>query len=134
METKHKIRNFFRIIILVPIALFLLYCTYFFIENPTHPTYLDCGKVISKSTDEVAIKYGTQTKLFLNVQFEKSGFRSIECEPTTYFGTKTGKKVCFNLHQETSLWYGLKSLIGVSVCGLSILIGIFCIIIYLIGP
>lgn len=134
METKNKIRNFFRIIILAPIALFLLYCAYFFIENPLHPKYLDCGKVISKSSEEVVIKYGTQTELFLNIQFEKSGFKSIKCEPTTYFGTKKGEKVCFNLSQEKSGWYTIKTGIGVLVCGVLILIGIVMLIIYLVGP
>jgi hypothetical protein len=71
--------------------------------------------LVSKSNDEVTIKRGVKTQLYLNIQFNKSGFRSIECNPTTYFSKQVGDNVCFNLEKDTSAWYFINNLIGLFV-------------------
>lgn len=62
--------------------------------------FKDCGELISKSTDETIIKYGTKTELYLNVQFEKQGFKSINVDETTYFKSKKGEYMCFLFDKE----------------------------------
>ena len=88
--------------IIVITGLFLVFCTLYFLFTDLKVTYPDCGKVVSKSSDEVAIKHGSKTELYLNVQFQKSGFRSVLCEPTTYFQYKIGDKVCFNIEDDVA--------------------------------
>ena len=85
---KELIRKIVRITTLSIVGTYLTFCVYFFLTHPAHPKYLDCGKVVSKSQDEVVIKYGTRTELFLNVQFKKTGFKAVEVNATDYFGTK----------------------------------------------
>ena len=117
-----KLRKTILYVIIALAAIYFSYCAYFFIANPVHPRYVDCGKVVSKSADEVSIKYGTETKLYLNIQFEETGFKSVECDPTTYFEFKKDEIVCFNLHQETNAWYSIRTLSGVvflGACGLA---------------
>ena len=106
------IKNIIRIITLVPLSLYFIYCSYFVITNFNENTYIDCGTVISRSSDEINIKHGTKTELYLNVQFEKSGFRSIECTPTTYFSKKKGDDVCFKLNKDTNGWQMFNELVG----------------------
>jgi hypothetical protein len=107
-----NLRNAVRVITLLPLAAYLLCCCFHAMLNDMNPTYLDCGKVVSKSNDEVAIKHGVRTELYLNIQFEKSGFQSIECNPTTYFSKEVGDHACFHLPNPTSFWYKLNSLVG----------------------
>lgn len=127
-----KIKNIIRILTLLPLSIYLLYCCYHFIANKERPTYLDCGKVVSKSNDEVTIKHGTRTELYLNIQFNKSGFRSIECDPTTYFSKKVGDSVCFDLDQKTSFWYKTNNVIGIMVLVISGVIALALFIGYLV--
>lgn len=119
------------IIILVPLAIYLIYCSYHFITNKINPTFLDCGKIVSKSSDEVAIKRGVRTELYLNIEFKKSGFKSIECEPTTYFSKKIGENVCFHLRQKTDTHYDLSNMIGCVVLVISGFILLVLLICYL---
>lgn len=117
-----SVKNIIRIIILVPLSIFLLYCINHFIVMDYKPTYPDCGTVISKSTDEVIVKHGTITELYLNVQFEKSGFKSIEVTETTYFKSKKGEYICFNLNEDRGFWYNITNVIGlitiIIICGI----------------
>jgi hypothetical protein len=112
---KITIRNIVRLVTLVPLGLFLLYCVYFSATHEASPKYNDCGVVVSKSNDEVPIKHGTRTELYLNVQFDKTGFRSIECEPTTYFKYQKGDRVCFDLNQKISISHRIYTSIGWTV-------------------
>lgn len=126
-----KLKNLIRLIVLIPLSIYLLYCCYHFFTYPETQTYLDCGKVISKSNDEVTIKYGSKTELYLNVQFNKSGFQSVKCEPTTYFSKKVGDNVCFNLNKPVYFWHFLNYNIGfVVICTLIISL-IILLVIYL---
>lgn len=106
------LKNILRTIVLLPLSVYLVYCAFHFITTEINPTYLDCGKVVSKSNDEIPIKYGTRTELYLNVKFNVTGFRSIEVSPTTYFSKKVGDKVCFKLEQKTSDWYIINQAVG----------------------
>jgi hypothetical protein len=93
---------------------------------------MDCGKVVSKSNDEVSIKYGVRTELYLNVQFEKSGFYSVEVGPTTYFLRKKGDRVCFKLPEPVSVWHSINHIIGVIVLIILSIIALVTFIGYLL--
>lgn len=77
-------------------SLFIGYCVYLSIHYVYSAHEIDTGIIISKSNDEVAIKHGSRTQLFLNIQFDKKGFESVEVLPTTYFKYKVGERVCIN--------------------------------------
>lgn len=125
-------KNKVRLIVLIPLSIYLLYCSWHFIYYPEQPTYLDCGIVISKSNDEVSIKHGSKTELYLNVQFNKTGFKSIECNPTTYFSKQKGDSVCFDLNEKTSFWYELNNFIGFLVIYMMTAVSISAFIYYLV--
>lgn len=129
---KLSIKNIVRFIVIAPISLYLLYCVEHFIFTPIHPKYTDCGKIISKSNDEVAIKHGNRTELYLNIQFNKSGFKSIKVNPTTYFKNKVGETICFDLDIDISLWYFICNMLGLFVICMLALILIVQLAIYLI--
>lgn len=84
----------------ITMFVFSIYSTIYFIKTPHIERTSQVGTVISKSQDEVIIKHGTQTELYLNIQFDKVGFKSIEVEPTTYFGSNVGERVVFGLIKE----------------------------------
>ena len=110
------------IVFLSIVGLYALYSIYFSLSNTVHPVYEDCGIIVSKSTDEVAIKRGVSTELYLNINFHKSGFRSIEVGPTTYFKYKVGQSVCFDLDKSVSTTYKILMLSGlVSICILALI-------------
>lgn len=131
---KETIRNIVRTLILAPIACFIVYSMCFFIVHPVHPKYEDCGKVISKSQDETVIKYGTETELYLNVQFKKTGFKSVKVGATTYFGTKVGETVCFDLNKDVGVYYMFTMMAGVFFWAVSGIVALVFLIRYLIGP
>lgn len=91
----------------------------------TEKTYMDCGLIVSRSTDEIVIKHGTRTDLYLNVQFDKSGFRSIKVNPTTYFKYKKGERICFDLKKEISIKQMILITIGEMVIVLCLIVVIF---------
>lgn len=93
----------------------------YFIETPLHLKESQTGTVISKSQDEVTIKYGTQTELYLNIQFDKLGFKSIEVEPTTYFGSNVGERVTFRLTKEKTNLEHIKFLWGFVITAIVII-------------
>jgi len=126
-----KITNLIRVIIFSILGLYASYCSYLFLATPLHPTYLDCGVVKSKSNDEVVIKYGTSTELYLNVQFEKAGFKSVKVSETTYFGNKVGEKVCFDLDIEVPLWVVIHQIIGVLILFCLSVVGFVLICVFL---
>lgn len=127
-----KTKQIIQIITLLLLSAYLLYCVWHFATHKHRPTYLDCGKVVSKSSDEVAIKYGTKPELYLNVEFENSGFHSIECIPTTYFSKKIGDNVCFDFKEDVGHWYHTSNFIGFVAVVLLGLIALVCFIFYLI--
>jgi hypothetical protein len=133
MFNKMKTRNIVRMVTFVPLGLLILYSIYYALTHDPHPRYKDCGVVVSKSNDEVPIKHGSKTELYLNIQFDKSGFRSIECEPTTYFKYQKDERVCFNLRQKTSVSHIIYTLIGWVVMFIGGLIWLVLFVMYLTG-
>lgn len=127
-----KLRLFIQCVFFTNLLAYLIYCCIFFVSNPTRPTYLDCGTIVSKSSDEVVIKYGVRTDLYLNIEFEKSGFKSINCEPTTYFSKKVGEKEWFNLFKETSNWYNINMLVGLVTLTVVGIVLIILLLMYLL--
>jgi hypothetical protein len=128
---KITVKNFIRVIVFTPIVFFLLFSVHYFLTHEHKPKYFDCGVVVSKSNDEVVIKYGTRTNLYLNIEFEKSGFQSIRCSPTTYFQQKVGNRVCFDLDEEYNLTHEIKLIVGFLVLCISCLICTIILLVYL---
>ncbi len=114
------IKNTLRIAVLA----FFIYCGAYVVSiggcKKLSPKYTDCGVVVSKSQDEVAIKHGTRTQLYLNIQFDKSGFKSQEVEPTEYFSSKVGQRKCYDLDGEQTGFDAIVKLIG------CVVIFVFC--------
>lgn len=97
----NKFRIIVRTSILLVLAFFVFKSMYIFTVNKQYINHKDTGTIISKSYDEVAIKHGTSTELYLNVQFDKSGFRAMEVGPTTYFKFKKCQRITFDLRDST---------------------------------
>ena len=114
------------------IAVILLYGLIFNISYYSHSTtHLECGKIVSHSTDEIIIKHGTRTELYLNVIFDTGISKSINVEPTTYFFHKNGERICFNVDNDTTIFTNI--LLGIGfVTGVLILINILVGIVWCI--
>lgn len=87
-----------------------------------------CGTVAYKSADEVQIKHGTTTELYLGVDFDDIGRKAINVSVDTYFSNKKGDRVCFTLDARTDGRFqenGTDMLFGLLFC----LMGIVGIII-----
>jgi hypothetical protein len=102
------------------------YSTYYTWNEISEWSYVDCGMILSHSNDEVIIKNGTRTDLYLNIQFKKSGFRSINTDPTTYFKHKNGDNICFTIEKTRNTYERLLIL-----SGLIIQLVIICCILYI---
>lgn len=100
-----KFRLMLRESLIVIFCIFIGYCIATYVNNDFEPTITErhCGIIISKSNDEVAIKHGSRTQLFLNIQFNKKGFESVEVEPTTYFKYKVGECICIDFHKNDAI-------------------------------
>lgn len=90
-----------------------------------------CGVVVKKGSDEVAIKHGSRTDLYLVINYDELGQRATECGPNTYYTTDVGDRVCFSLrnydvgkHRELPVWYDMLSLIVGFVDAIIILLGV----------
>jgi hypothetical protein len=121
-----KINNILRKIVVSLLLCFGVYSVYSFFY--TKKTYNDCGIVVSHSNDEVPIKYGTKTELYLNIQFDSSGFKSILVEPTTYFKYKNGERICFDLPMKFNLFKEITYIIGFFI---TIIIAFICVVLFL---
>lgn len=93
-----KLKTIIKFIIALLISTYVSLSVTYCLVSPMNVYKTECGIVKSKSADEIVIKHGTQTELYLNIQFEKSGFKSIEVEPTLYFQKKKGDKICLSLY------------------------------------
>lgn len=71
----------------------------FSISEGMYPeTYKDCGKVKNKIV--VPGGYKQSGKTFLGVQLEKTGFKAVQVDETTYLKYEVGDSVCFNLEKD----------------------------------
>ena len=77
-----------------------VFCAILVLIQDHYKKYQDCGIVLSKSSDEVTIKHGVRTELYLNIKFRNSGNKAIEVSPTTYFNTDVNELVCFSFNIE----------------------------------
>lgn len=128
---KDKIRKILKYSIYIIISIYYLYSAYYVYKHPFFTYTKECGKIISKSNDEVSIKHGSKTNLYLNVQFDNR-FESVLVDPTTYFKYNKGEEVCFNFmdkmtfkHFWNYLLFGIISLILICVIIANIIIFIF---------
>lgn len=82
--------------ILILIGILLNYYTYtihkFLQQEETY-----CGIVEVKSSEEVNIKYGTKTELYIMVNFDKLGLKEIRPSKETYHSISKGQRICFDL-------------------------------------
>jgi len=95
-----KINIFFKsiakVIILFLISSYLLYCCFYTIIKEARPTYVDSGKIVSKSSEVVLIKSMT-TLYYFDVDFTKKGTESIRVDEDTYFKFKVGDTITYEL-------------------------------------
>lgn len=71
----------------------------FSIREGVYPeTYKDCGKIKNKLV--VPGGYKSSGKTFMGVQFQKTGFKSVQVDETTYLKYEPGDSVCFNLTKD----------------------------------
>jgi hypothetical protein len=118
------IRKVIKVIITLGLSLWLGSSVGTYLTNELRTRVTDKGIVVSKSSYEVAIEDGSETELYLNIQFDQHGFKSIKVEPTTYFQKSKGERVIFsweeqNLHNWKFINYVLGMFIvwGIGFCG-----------------
>ena len=71
----------------------------FSISEGIYPeTYKDCGKIKNKIVVPGGYKRSGET--FLGVQFEKTRFKAVQVDETTYLKYEVGDFVCFNLQKD----------------------------------
>lgn len=84
---------------IISFFIFFAYCFYFYkIISPTK--YLDCGIILKKSTEEVNIKNGSKTELYLLCEFEKNGVIAKRADITTYLKYNKGDNICFSFYNK----------------------------------
>ena len=127
---KFNIKIVLRILIIASISLYVLRGVKILISGDFHKTFQDCGVVVSKSADEIRIKHGHRTELYLNVQFEKQGFVSKSVTPTTYFKHYKGDRVCFDCMYEVNKFDELNVFLSVTAIGLGVFIALCLGLIY----
>ena len=129
-----KLKKTIGIVLISPIAIFLLYSIYYSLTNDRVSYYNDCGVIRSKSSSELSIKHGSETILYLNVDFKKSGFKSVKTSPTTYFKHNVGDRICLDLSNKSTSKHDILMVFG-HITALTLLfilfIGFFYLILYL---
>jgi hypothetical protein len=94
-----KTNNIKKIIITL-IILLLGYNSYFVIKdrNYNNQTHIYCGNVVEKVLEEKYHKSRySHTERYLIIDFGKNGIHSVQANTNTYFTTKVGKTVCFEM-------------------------------------
>lgn len=102
------------------------------IEEKERNTY--CGTITKLFSDEVSVKHGSRTDLYLIINFDNYGQKAVEVDVNTYAGKQVGQRVCFNLTNyymdivNINPWYvelsGIIGALGAIVLAVSILIKI----------
>lgn len=98
-------KQIIKVILIITLTLFVAYSDYYTHKNKVNPSYLDCGKITEKATSEKEVLFGSKTIMLLCVQFEKTGFKTIEVDYNTFFKYKVGQNVCFNLYKVKGIWH-----------------------------
>ena len=97
-----SIKYLFKLVFVFIIILYSVHSLIYVYIKGVEPKFLDCGTIVSKANNEIAIKNGLSTELYLNIEFEKSGFRSVKVNHTAYFKNNIGQHVCFYLNEEVN--------------------------------
>jgi hypothetical protein len=126
----NKFRIIVRTSILLVLSLFVFKSMYVFTAYKQYNEHLDTGTVISRSADDVVIKHGTSTELYLNIKFDKSGFRSMNVAPTTYFKFEKGSRVSFNLKDITEEGNSVYFIMGAFFYFIAGIVGLVMLIIW----
>lgn len=118
-KMKNDLERILKIIIIINFVGFSLKSSYDAIESlykygSVRSNHLETGTLISKSNDEVKIKHGHQTELYLNMMFDKSGFQSMHVNETTYFKFQKGDRVSFYLDNEESGLFIMEKTYGIA--------------------
>lgn len=127
MKKNIKISLLTTFLVYVLFSFYQLYITPFS-NGKKCATYKDCGIVKSKAEIVSGKEYIT-AKLYLNVQFEKNGFKSLDVNPTTYLSSIVGEKICFDFICYEDNEFNFHALLGVVFAFLTIIL--FIIIFFL---
>lgn len=103
-----------RLLLLTIIIGYLIYCTALFLIEGLFPKTRECGIVKSKFNEEVSIKHGTKTELYLIMQF-KTYEKAINVDVLTYSKAKVNDTLCFNTDVKRSFFKELSSFIGLLI-------------------
>lgn len=97
LKTKLAVKYILRWVIYTLLGGFGIFCAYHAVDMAIkmNRTHLECGTVVSKFSDEVAMKHGTSTELILIVDWDGRGKDDINVAASTYHDTKVGKRICF---------------------------------------
>lgn len=85
------------------LLILVCYSMYFTVNDYFELKETDCGIVKGHSSEEIIIKNGTITELYLTIQFEKQGFIAQEVSPTLYFKYKNGDRICLKISKKYPL-------------------------------
>jgi hypothetical protein len=83
-------------------------------EGMGRKTYRDCGIVKEKLV--IPGGYKASGKTVMGIQFEKTGFKAIDVDETTYLKHRAGDRVCFNLLAEDTTLEALWILFKLASC------------------
>lgn len=91
--TKETIKTF----LIGVLVVYSIFATHFFVTNDLWIEYKECGTVVGSSSEDRPIKHGTQTELYLLMEYDNDGFQAQEVGATTYFKykDKVGIRLCF---------------------------------------
>ena len=95
-KMKNKKKTIVRVVTAAIFLLFTAHCAWHIATTEREIKVFACGVVVSKSNDEVSIKYGVKTELYLNINFNNLGFLSKKVPPTTYFKYNKGDRICLS--------------------------------------
>lgn len=72
----------------------------------------DCGTLYMKSYEDIVIKHGTRTELYLIVETKNQGLRSKEVGITEYMTTEIGDLVCMDIYVNQGDYHEVYMIIG----------------------
>ena len=129
-KEEKKISEKFWKFVLVVVVVIGHYIGYYSVSSvsdmKSEKTY--CGIIAYKSSEEVPIKHGTSTELYLGIDFEEIGRKAIEVDVDTYFSSKKGDTVCFSLDKRQAGIYHTTAMREIFIF-LSFIVGLFAIIV-----
>lgn len=87
-----------------------------------------CGRVENIDTQLESVKHGTRTDYYLVVNLDGVGSKAIEVTPQTFYTTKPGQRVCFDLSHQFVYGRGEGDFLGVASLVVSVIVDIILII------